>query len=338
MTTPALALRPGAAVDVVVPASAANLGPGFDSMGLALGVYDSYRAVVRAEPGLELDLGPDSQGVPTDETHLVVATMYRAWDELGVERPAGLTLVCRNTIRMGRGMGSSAAAIVAGIALAHGLTRPEAAEGTPDGTPVPIDLDAVNDLAGLLEGHPDNASASVYGGATLSYLLPNEAPQSVPPVRTIRLPLHSDIEPIVFVPAIQLSTATARAVLPAQVPHPHAALNSARAGVLVHALTLDPALLLPGTVDWLHQEQRRESYSDAMALVDALRAQEHAAVISGAGPSVLVLTTTPVADDVQAPAQLAEQWTRLRPGVPDVGVCVRRATLGTSLGERAVRS
>lgn len=325
------AMPVGAAVDLVVPGSSANLGPGFDSVGLALGVLDSYRAVVREAPGLVVDLGEESQDVPTDERHLVVATMYRAWDELGVQRPEGLELVCRNTIRMGRGMGSSAAAIVAGVALASALARPEALEA-PEGSPIPLDLDFVNDLSGALEGHPDNASASVFGGATVSYVESRDGERSLPRVRTVRLPLHPDIRPVVFLPSTQLPTATARAVLPATVPHAEAALNSARAGLLTYALTQDPSLLLPATTEWLHQEQRRGAYPQAMALIDALRARGHAAVVSGAGPSVLVLTTTP--EQVQDPDEAAEAWQRLGPGIPAVGVQAARATLRTSLGER----
>lgn len=330
-----MSLVPGAAVDLWVPASSANLGPGFDALGLALGVWDAYRAVVREEPGIHLDLGPDPQGVPADESHLLVATLLRCLDVLGEQRPVGLEVVCRNTIRMGRGMGSSAAVIVAGAALADALRRPEASEG-PAGAPVPLDLTFVNDAAAALEGHPDNSSAGVFGGATVSWIEEDDAPGAPwPRVHTTRLRLHPEIEPVVLVPTSRLSTHTARAVLPAQIPHAHAALNAARAALLVHALTTDPGALLPATRDWLHQEQRRPAYPEAMALVDALRAAGHAAVISGAGPSVLVLTTRDRAADISAPTDSDLDWLLLRPGVPSVGVEAVRATLGSSLGERA---
>ncbi|GAB47043.1 homoserine kinase [Mobilicoccus pelagius] len=331
-----MSLRPGAAVDVRVPASSANLGPGFDSIGLALGVFDDYRAIVREEPGLVVDLGEDAQGVPVDETHLVVATLLRCLDALGEERPAGLELVCRNTIRMGRGMGSSAAAIVAGAALADALRRGEASAAEP-GTEIPLDLAFVGDVAAALEGHPDNSSASVFGGMTVSWVEDDVAPHAGPwpRVHTTCLTPHPDVEPVVLVPTSRLSTHTARAALPAQVPHAHAALNAARAALLTHALTSEPASLLPATRDWLHQEQRREAYAESMALVDALREQGHAAAISGAGPSVLVLATRAAAADLQAPEGGATTWQCLRPGVPSVGVVAVRATLGASLGERA---
>ncbi len=340
---PMSAPRPGRAVRVRVPASSANLGPGFDSIGMALGVYDEYVAVVRTEPGLRIDIDGDPQGVPGDERHLVYATMRRAWSELGVPTPEGLTLHCANTIRQGRGMGSSAAAIVAGVAAAHGLaaaqwTAWENAPGAAD-TLVDLDLETVNDLAGRLEGHPDNASASVYGGATISWLDEPGPPgdeRTVGRVHSEAIPLHPDIEPLVAVPQVQLPTATARAVLPAQVPHPEAALNSARAGLLVLALSAQPRLLLPATREWLHQEQRRSSLGGAMEVVDELRCAGHAAVISGAGPSVLVLTADGDDAAAQVAALLPEQWRLLRPGVPDQGVRVERVTLEGLHGESAL--
>lgn len=340
---PMSAPRPGRAVRVRVPASSANLGPGFDSIGMALGVYDEYVAVVRTEPGLRIDIDGDPQGVPGDERHLVYATMRRAWSELGVPTPEGLTLHCANTIRQGRGMGSSAAAIVAGVAAAHGLaaaqwTAWENAPGAAD-TLVDLDLETVNDLAGRLEGHPDNASASVYGGATISWLDEPGPPgdeRTVGRVHSEAIPLHPDIEPLVAVPQVQLPTATARAVLPAQVPHPEAAVNSARAGLLVLALSAQPRLLLPATREWLHQEQRRSSLGGAMEVVDELRCAGHAAVISGAGPSVLVLTADGDDAAAQVAALLPEQWRLLRPGVPDQGVRVERVTLEGLHGESAL--
>lgn len=327
-------LPPGLAVRVRAPASSANLGPGFDSVGLALGVWDEYVAAIVDEPGLRIELGPDSQGVPADERHLVYATMRHAWALLGVAEPRGVVLTCDNVIRQGRGMGSSAAAIVAGVAAAHAL----AALADPTHEGALLDLDAVNDLAGALEGHPDNASASVYGGLTVSWV---EGPEGVVTgdleasgprrVHSERVPLHPDVEPVVVVPAVQLPTATARAVLPAQVPHVHAALNSARAALLVLALSQRPDLLVPATREWLHQEQRRTSLGGAMEVVDRLREAGHAAVVSGAGPSVLVLGERERADEVAA--LVPPQWRVLRPGVPDQGVHVERVTLEELPGE-----
>lgn len=319
------------AVEAVVPASSANLGPGFDSVGLALGVFDTYRAELTEEPGLVVDLGPDAQGVPADESHLVVATMHRTFDELGVPRPAGLRLTCRNTIRMGRGMGSSAAAIVGGVALACALADPRTAE-IGAGEEVALDLAFVNDVAAALEGHPDNSSASVFGGGTLSIMEPREG-RTLPQTTTVRLGVHPSIRPVVFLPEARLETATARAVLPTEIAHGVAAANSARVGLLVHALTVDPSLLLSATLDLLHQEQRRPAYPASMALVDELRAQGCAATISGAGPSVLALVTE---DAVGRARTERPGWERLEPGVPAGGVRVVRATLNVSPEARTV--
>lgn len=304
-----VSLRPGTAVRVRVPASSANLGPGFDSVGCALGVVDACTATVLDEPGLVVTVRGEGAGaVPLDEGHLVHRAMRAAWADLGVAPPAGLRLECVNAVPHGRGMGSSATAIVTGIVVAHALAA--ASEGRRDGA---VDLAAANSLAARLEGHPDNASASVYGGVTLSWT--EDAGTT-----TVRLPLHPDLEPVVFAPEVQLSTARARSVLPQQVRLADAASNSARAALLTHALARAPELLVEATRDWLHQEARRPSYASSMALVDALRADGHAAAISGAGPSVLVLTVRDRVDSVRAFGP--DGWTVLTPGIPDDGAHV----------------
>lgn len=301
--------QPGAAASVRVPASSANLGPGFDSVGVALGLWDRCRATVLDEARLEIVVtGEGAESVPTDATHLVHRSLVRAFEDLGEEPPAGLRLECDNEVPHGRGLGSSATAIVTGVALAHALRALRDGREAGD-----VDLDAVNDLAARLEGHPDNSSASVHGGVTLSWADDPERGTS-----TLRLAPHPDLVPVVFTPAGQLSTATARAVLPAQVRLADAAANSARAALLVHAVTQAPEHLLDGTREWLHQEPRRASYAASMALVDRLRAAGHAAVISGAGPSVLVLALRSTADEVGTAG--GAQWRVRQPGIPDRGV------------------
>ena len=304
-------LAAGTSVEVRVPASSANLGPGFDSIGMALGVWDTCVATVTTQPGVRVEVSGEGEGaVPLDETHLVVRTMFRAWAELGAQPPTGLHLSCRNEVPHGRGMGSSATAIVSGITAAQALVA--AARGSDE----VLDLDFANDLAARLEGHPDNASASVFGGATLSWTDDRDGA-----TRTVRLPLHPEIVPVVFAPAVQLSTAKARSVLPTAVRLGDAASNSARAALLVHALGADPAYLLAATREWLHQEPRRTSYATSMALVDALRDAGHAAAISGAGPSVLVLTTRARVEQVRGYG--ADGWRVLTPGVPEHGAVAR---------------
>ena len=305
------ALRVGVGIEVRVPASSANLGPGFDSVGCALGVWDTCRATVTPEPGLVVTVAGEGAGtVPLDATHLVHRAMQVAWAELGVEPPAGLLLECHNEVPHGRGMGSSATAIVTGIVAAqalHDVSR--GAEGED------VDLGFAATLASRLEGHPDNATASVYGGVTLSWSDDEQVT-----THTVHLRCHPDVEPVVFAPDAQLSTAKARSVLPQQVRLADAAANSARAALLAHAITTAPEHLLAATREWLHQEARRPSYAASMALVDSLRAQGHAAVISGAGPSVLVLGRRERVDDVTDHG--GDGWRVLRPGIPAHGAGV----------------
>jgi homoserine kinase len=312
-----LTLVPGSAVRVRVPASSANIGPGFDSIGLALGIWDEYVVTVSAEPTLSIDVEGEGAGeLPCNERHLVHRAMLKAWEQLGARPPAGLHLSCRNAVPQGRGLGSSATSIVAGVVAAQGLCdiaiRAERADGS-------FDHAFTNNLAAAIEGHPDNSSASIFGGMTLSWA--DDLDPGV--IHSVQLEVVGDVIPLVFVPAAQLATAIARAALPQQIPLRVAALNSARVGLLVEAVTRHPELLLAATREWLHQEQRRASFPDSMVLLDALRGKGHAAVISGAGPSVLVLTTLAQLEEARA---LADQsvWRVLQPGMPLTGASLER--------------
>lgn len=292
----------GQSMRVQVPASTANLGPGFDSIGLALDVCDVVTARV-VSAGLHITVDGEGAGVvPDDETHLVWRSMRTAWQRLGVGCPPGLALHCENAVPHSRGLGSSATAIVAGITLAVALVDPDVGE---------TERLTISNIASDLEGHPDNASASVYGGLTVSWRANHRWATACPP-------LHPEVEPVVFVPEATLSTDQARAVLPSTVPLTDAARGAGRAALLIEAMTRQPDLLLAGTADWLHQESRRASYPSSMALVDRLRANGHAAVISGAGPSVVVLTTRARAAAVRADAT----WARATPGIATRGAGV----------------
>ncbi len=290
-----LSWRPGISVSVSVPASSANLGPGFDAIGVGLEVRDRCVVTVGAGAGVRVEVEGEGAGeVPTDKRHLVVRAMFRAFEVIGVARPAGLHLRCTNVVPHGRGMGSSATAIVTGVGAAYALVSLARGEEHPR-----LDLEAINDVAAELEGHPDNSSASVFGGVTLSWA-DDVHGGALPRTRTVRLRPHPTVAPIVFVPDGQLSTATARSVLPMHVRLGDAAANSGRAALLVHALTTAPEFLVPATRDWLHQEARRPSYAASMALVDRLREAGHAATISGAGPSVLVVGLVGHLDEIAA--------------------------------------
>lgn len=308
-------------VRVRVPASSANIGPGFDSIGLALGIWDECDVTVTAQPGLRIDIdGEGAQELPRNEFNLVHQSIMRAWQELHVQPPAGLHVSCRNAVPHCRGLGSSATSIVGGILAAQGLfdiaTAGASADTSFDGA---FDRTFTNNLAAAIEGHPDNSSASVFGGMTLSWTDDLEVAQ----IHTVPLEVHPDVIPLVFLPAAKLSTASARAVLPAQVPHAVAAMNSARAALLVEAVTRRPEVLFAATREWLHQEQRRPAFPESMTFLDELRGKGHAAVISGAGPSVLVLTTPDHLQEACAAGDPAV-WRVLQPGIPVTGASLER--------------
>ncbi|MEV6516566.1 homoserine kinase [Micromonospora chalcea] len=264
-------------VRVRVPATSANLGPGFDALGLALGRHDDVTAEVTGG-GVQVSVTGEGAGeLPADERHLIVTAMRATFDALGAQ-PAGLALECENRIPQARGLGSSSAAIVAGVLAARALVA---------GGEQRMDDDAALRLAAEMEGHPDNVAPCLLGGFTIAWTEPGGA-------RAVSLPVAPAVRPTVFVPAERGLTSVARAALPATVPHADAALNAGRAALLVHALTADPALLLPATVDRLHQEQRAPGMPATAALVGALRASGVAAVVSGAGPTVLALSQVPV--------------------------------------------
>ncbi|MEU6388553.1 homoserine kinase [Streptomyces sp. NPDC046939] len=278
-----------AAVRVRVPATSANLGPGFDSLGLSLGLYDDV--VVRvADSGLNIDIaGEGSDTLPRDESHLLVRSLRTAFDLLGGQ-PRGLEIVCANRIPHGRGLGSSSAAIVAAVVAARAVTI---------GGDARLDDAALLELATEIEGHPDNVAPCLLGGFTIAWTESGAG-------RAIRLDAAPTVVPVVFVPGRPVLTEMARGLLPRTVPHVDAAANAGRAALLVEALTRRPELLLPATEDRLHQEYRAPAMPESAALVERLRADGVPAMISGAGPTVIALVEDGAADKV---ARLAgEGW------------------------------
>ena len=263
-------------VTVAVPATSANLGPGFDSFGLALGLHDVVVAEI-APGGLAIKVtGEGAAAASAGEQHLVVRAMRTAFAHLGAT-PPGLALSCQNEIPQGFGLGSSAGAICAGLLAARALAGPAGAAALPD--------DTILALATRMEGHPDNVAACLAGGLTIAW-----HPAGSAGARVARLAPLPGIAPVLCVPAQPLPTVTARQVLPPQVPHADAAANSARAALLVTALTSQPDLLMDATEDFLHQGYRAAAMPATARLIAALRAAGVPAVVSGAGPSVLALT------------------------------------------------
>jgi len=296
---------------VRVPATSANLGPGFDCLALALDLLDNVTATVVDRPGVRVEVSGQGAGeVPTGDDHLVVRALRATLGELGAPMPSGLLLRATNRVPHGRGLGSSAAAVVAGVLLARTLAGASSSD---------LDDDGVLGLATTFEGHPDNAAAALLGGATIAWM------QDGGP-RAVRVEVHPDVVPLVLLPAGRLATRHARAVLPARVSHQDAAANAGRTALLVHALAREPGLLLPATEDRLHQRQRRHAMPATLDLVETLRADGLAAVVSGAGPAVIVLSTrTREHSDIAVMTALTGHlapWQLLTPGLHALPACV----------------
>jgi homoserine kinase len=292
-------------VSVRVPATCANLGPGFDALGLALALHDELEARATAA-GLTVTIHGEGEDLPRDETHLVVRAMRATFERLGGQ-PAGLSLACGNRIPHSRGLGSSAAAIVAGVLLARGMVV-DGEQRLPD--------EDVLGLAAQIEGHPDNVAPCLLGGFTIAW--------SDPHAHAVRLDPHASVRPVVLIPPFSASTHEARRLLPAAVPHADAAFAAGRAALLVAAITNRPDALFAATEDRLHQAYRAPAMPQTADLVRRLRDQGHAAVVSGAGPTVLVLVGPDSAPD--AVASLApDGWVVMSPEVDREGVVATSA-------------
>lgn len=260
-------------VSVSVPATSANLGPGYDALGLALEIRDHVTAQFTDDNLITVVVTGEGAGkLPTDATHLVAKTIIDACKAFGTE-VLGLRVECKNSIPQGRGLGSSAGAIVAGLVLASELTYARASE------------DELLQMANAIEGHPDNVAACLLGAMTIAWLEDDGTANSV------SMNVHPDVSPVLGIPETELDTHKARGLIPESIPHVDAAFNAGRSALLVAAMIGDPDFLLEATEDKLHQPFRAQAYSESMALVEQLRAAEVAACISGAGPTVIALST-----------------------------------------------
>jgi homoserine kinase len=266
-------------IQVQVPATSANLGPGFDSFGLALAMHDRYVAQILDDAGLDIDVtGEGADEVPRTDKNLLVKAMNKGFDYLG-GKPKGIAVRALNVIPHGRGLGSSASAIIGGLCLARAL--------------VLTGIDKMSDekllqLATDMEGHPDNVAAALYGNAVVAW---QEDQHGKEIAQAISLSVDTRIRAIAFIPSTAVATSKARKMLPEMIPHRDAARNSANSALLVHALTLRPDLLFRATQDFLHQSYRSEAMPVSFALLTKLRDAGVAAFISGAGPTVLALHT-----------------------------------------------
>ncbi len=266
----------GRKVTVKVPATSANLGPGFDTLGMALSYYDELQVEAVEGSGAFVEVHGEGQGeVPTDASNLVVKSIIHTFEKFAQPVP-GFRLIAHNIIPHGRGMGSSGAAVVSGIIAAKGLL---------EGIVAISDKDLL-DLATELEGHPDNVAPALFGGLTIAW-----EDESGPHHK--KLFVHRGVSPLELVPNFKMSTALARSLQPESVPHNDAVFNVSRSALLIAALTQSPELMMAATEDRLHQDYRAAAMPETNALVQLMRENGFAAVVSGAGPSVLVLANGP---------------------------------------------
>ncbi|UQN15906.1 homoserine kinase [Gulosibacter sp. ACHW.36C] len=307
----------GARAHVRVPATSANLGPGFDTLGLALAIYDELEVEALAPGRYEFELsGVGADAVPRDERHLVIRAMQHAFEKLGFEMP-GIRLRAVNSIPHGRGLGSSGAAIVSGVLAAAGLISDQRT----------VTAEEMLWLATDLEGHPDNVAPCLFGGLTIAWMDANEHAHSK------QLAVHRGVSVLVLVPDETMSTKVARSLQPEHVPHADAIFNLSRSALMVAAMIQSPELLFDATEDRLHQTYRAAAMPKTKALIDALREEGLAAVVSGAGPSVLVLCDDPGARLRAAEIAAARTDTSWRALM--TAVDVQGATVDAAAGQAA---
>ena len=288
---------------ISVPATSANIGPGFDCLGIALELRDRYAAQILDDATFDVDVsGEGADEVKKDGKNLVIRSMMAGFEFMG-NKPKGIALRSLNVIPHGRGLGSSASAIVGGLALARSLVL--------TGEQYMSDEDLIT-LATELEGHPDNVAAAFYGGATIAWSEKGVG-------RAVNLKVDPRIKAMLLVPENQVPTAKARKLLPETISHHDAVLNSTNTALLVHALAERPDLLLTATADFLHQNYRAEAMPKSIALIEKLRGAGVAAVLSGAGPSVMILYSGDESEIDQIPS-LASGFTAIKLAIAKNGV------------------
>lgn len=282
---------------VRVPASSANLGPGYDSFGLALGLYDIFTA--EAADTWLVEVGGEGAGELSSGADNQVARAMAAVFEASGSEVAAAHVVCENAVPTGRGLGSSSAAIVGGLALGNALAGQ------------PLTLEELFRIAVRLEGHPDNVAAALFGALTLSWSDDGEPSCAI-------LQPTCGLAVVAVIADQPLATVDARNLLPATVPHADAAFNAGRAGLLVSGLLLGSSELVgAGLADRLHEPYRAAAVPDLEQVREALvEAGADGAVLSGAGPTVVGIVTAEDDDAALARAAgVAERANDLLAGV-----------------------
>lgn len=280
-----------------VPATAANLGPGFDCFGLALDLVNEVSLDTDAEPSVSWE-GEGADELPTDGTDLVTRAISEVARRRGVAAPSG-ALHGRNRVPLERGLGSSAAAAVAGVALAEAALGPG------------MDRTEVLEVAAAIEGHPDNAAAAVFGGFTM--VVDDRVVARFDPDPALR--------PVLLVPdLLRISTEQARRVLPAVVPRSDAVANAGHAALTAVALLHEPGLLFDAMRDRMHEEVRLALVPEARAAHGAVRGAGLPVCVSGSGPTLLAFE-----QEGRTVPDLGEGWRVLRLSVRASGVEVEEA-------------
>ncbi len=294
-------------VRVTVPATSANIGSGFDSIGIALELYN----VIDIEPSDHIDISDvNGHKVPKDESNLIYQCAKRVFDECG--KPlTGLKIVEDCAIPQTRGLGSSSACTVAGIMGANALLGD------------PLGRQDVIDLAAVTEGHPDNSTPAILGGFCVA-LLENGH------VWNVRVPMHGGIDFVAFIPDFELSTEKARAALPKTIAHHDAVFNLARAALLAGSLTTGKLENLDvATGDCLQQPYRFGLIPDGENVIkSAKELGALGAFISGAGPSIIALVYKGDRDYLSRAQDMCKdrypRWTPVKLRCDEVGATVKR--------------
>jgi homoserine kinase len=277
-----------------VPATVANLGPGFDALALAVDLANEVELDTEAEPAVVVE-GEGAGELPEDASNMVFRSMAYLAREAGGSMPP-FRLTCRNAIPLERGLGSSAAAVVGGLLLADEVLG------------AGLSPDRLLEVAVDIEGHPDNVSACLFGALVVAYL-------SRRGWRAERLEPHPSLRPVLLVPEEErVPTADARRALPRQVPLSDATHNVGRTALALIALTTRPELLPEALEDRLHQARRLAMAPSARALFQDLRDAGVPVCVAGAGPSLLAFET-----DAAAVPELGPGWRVLRVGVSEAG-------------------